>query len=198
VRIVGGRWRGRRLAALGKGDAGAHLRPTTDRTRETIFNLLINSHGIDLDGSRVLDVFAGTGALGLEALSRGAAAATFVEQGRRSLDILRENVALLDAPATILARDVRRPGPGTPHDLVFLDPPYGKGLGEAAMDALHKSNWIAPGATVVWEDGAAPMLPPFLTLRDQRRYGETIVTFATAAAPPRGGTAGDPTSPAPC
>ncbi|MEM7490813.1 MAG: 16S rRNA (guanine(966)-N(2))-methyltransferase RsmD [Pseudomonadota bacterium] len=178
MRIVAGRWRGRRLTGLGKGDAAAHLRPTTDRVREAIFNLLMNGHGLDLEGVRVLDVFAGTGALGLEALSRGAAGATFIERGRTSLAILRQNVGLLGAEATILARDARRPGAGTPHDLVFLDPPYGQGLGEAALAALHDDGWLAPGATVVWEEAEAPTLPRFLDRIDDRRYGETTITIA--------------------
>ncbi|WP_179380862.1 16S rRNA (guanine(966)-N(2))-methyltransferase RsmD [Jannaschia marina] len=180
MRIVGGIWRGRRLAALGKGDAGAHLRPTTDRVRESIFNLLTNGgYADDLDGARVLDVFAGTGALGLEALSRGAAAATFIEQGRKSLALLRENIDLLGAEARILARDARRAGPGTAHDLVFLDPPYGKGLGEAAIAALQANGWIAPDALLVWEESSPPRLDG-LTLEDQRRYGDTLVTLARA------------------
>ena len=178
MRIVGGRWRGRRLASVGKGDAAAHLRPTTDRVRESVFNLLQNGgHADALEGARVLDVFAGTGALGLEALSRGAASATFVERGRASLAILRENVALLQADARILARDARRPGPGTPHDLVFLDPPYGQGLGEAAMEALRAAGWIAPDALVVWEEAVPPRLDGFVQV-DQRRYGDTLVTLA--------------------
>ncbi|WGH77441.1 16S rRNA (guanine(966)-N(2))-methyltransferase RsmD [Jannaschia ovalis] len=177
MRIVGGRWRGRRLAGLGAGDAAAHLRPTTDRVRESIFNLLINSHGLELEGLRVLDVFAGTGALGLEALSRGAATASFIEQGRKAQALLRANIAALDAPARIVARDARRPGPGTPHDLVFLDPPYGKALGEAAMAALREAGWIAPGATIVWEERAPPDLGDLEPL-DQRRYGDTTVTLA--------------------
>lgn len=181
MRIIAGRWRGRRLAGLGAGDAGAHLRPTTDRVRESIFNLIVNGgHADALDATRVLDIFAGTGALGLEALSRGAAEATFVENGRRSLVILRENVALLDAPARIHARDATRPGPGTPHDLVFLDPPYGRGLGEAAMAALGAAGWIAPGALVVWEEGVE--IAPIEGLRqiDRRRWGDTIVTLLRA------------------
>ncbi|WP_371155476.1 16S rRNA (guanine(966)-N(2))-methyltransferase RsmD [Jannaschia sp. 2305UL9-9] len=178
MRIVGGKWRGRRLAAVGKGDAAAHLRPTTDRVRESIFNLLVNGgHGDPISDARVLDVFAGTGALGLEAISRGAAAATFVEQGRKSLSILRENIALLEAPARVVSRDARRPGPGTPHDLVFLDPPYGAGMGERAIDALRTQGWIAPDALIVWEESAPPVLADLIQV-DQRRYGETCVTLA--------------------
>ena len=180
MRIVGGAWRGRRLAALGAGDAAAHLRPTSDRVREAVFNLLVNARGLDLDGLRVLDVFAGTGALGFEALSRGADTLTCIESGRKALAVLRQNAALLSAAPRIVARDARRPGPGTPHDLIFLDPPYGKGLGETAIAALHAEGWIAPGATIVWEEGRAPVLPEFLERIDDRRYGETVITIATA------------------
>lgn len=178
MRIVGGAWRGRRLASVGKGDTAAHLRPTTDRVRESIFNLLVNGGYADaLDGTRVLDVFAGTGALGLEALSRGAATATFIEQGRKSLSILRENIDLLGADGRIVARDARRPGPGTPHDLIFLDPPYGQGLGEKAITALRGAGWMADGALIVWEEAGPPILSD-LVLIDQRRYGDTTVTLA--------------------
>ena len=181
MRIVGGAWRGRRLTPLGKGDAAAHLRPTTDRVRESIFNLLLNAHGDPIDGARVLDVFAGTGALGLEALSRGATGATFIEQGRKAQAILRANIDLLGAEAQVISRDARRPGPGTAHDLVFLDPPYGKGLGEAAVTALARTGWLAPDALLVWEEAAAPSLPD-LTVIDQRRYGETTVTLGHLTA----------------
>ncbi|MCK0168817.1 16S rRNA (guanine(966)-N(2))-methyltransferase RsmD [Jannaschia sp. S6380] len=178
MRIVGGAWRGRRLATVGKGDVATHLRPTTDRVRESIFNLLENGrHGDVLRNARVLDVFAGTGALGLEALSRGASQATFIEQGRKALTLLRENMRLLDASARIVARDARKPGPGTPHDLVFLDPPYGQGLGEKAIAALRAEGWLAPDALIVWEEGTPPTLDG-LTPVDQRRYGDTIVTLA--------------------
>ena len=147
--------------------------------RESIFNLLVNGgHADALDGTAVLDVFAGTGALGLEALSRGAASATFVETGRKSLAVLRENVAVLDAPARIVTRDARRPGPGTPHGLVLLDPPYGKSLGEAALPALAANGWLAPGALIVWEEAAAPVLPTGFAPLDARRYGDTTVTLA--------------------
>jgi len=139
VRIIGGAHRGRALASIGKGDAAAHLRPTSDRVREALFNVLAGGYGDPASGARVLDLFAGTGALGLEALSRGAATATFVESGRTALSLLRENIARCGAGETarVLPLDARRPGPnpGAPHDLVFLDPPYGKGLGEAALGA---------------------------------------------------------------
>ena len=178
MRIVGGRWRGRRLTPVGAGDAAAHLRPTADRVREAVFNVLAAAHGDPVAGARVLDVFAGTGALGLEALSRGAASLTCIESGRRALALLRANAALLDAPARIVARDARRPGPGTPHDLAFLDPPYAQGLGEAALAALLAAGWLAPGALIVWEDSAPPRLPEGAVRLDERRYGDTVVTFA--------------------
>ena len=179
MRIVGGEWRGRRLSSVGKGDTAAHLRPTTDRTRESLFNILINRFGDPITGSRVLDVFAGTGALGLEALSRGATEALFIEQGRKAQAILRENITLLNAPAQILTKDARRPGPAPdqPFELVFLDPPYGKGLGEVAMEALK--DWIAPEALVVWEESTAPNAPPWLQEKDQRAYGDTLISFFT-------------------
>jgi 16S rRNA (guanine966-N2)-methyltransferase len=167
---------------VGKGDTGAHLRPTTDRTRESLFNLLQNgTHGDLCAGARVLDVFAGTGALGLEALSRGAETAVFIENGRKSQAILRENIQMLEAPAQVISRDARKPGPcpGAPFDLVFLDPPYGRSLGEAALNALK--NWIAPGAMLVWEDAKAPEVPGGFAQVDQRRYGETLITLVQKA-----------------
>ena len=182
MRIVGGRWRGRRLAAVGQGDAAAHLRPTTDRVRESVFNLLRNSQGLDFEGLAVLDAFAGTGAFGFEALSRGAARATFLDTGRKAQGLLKENARLLGAEAvSIQARDATRPGAGAAHGLVFLDPPYGRGLGEAALAALQAGGWIAPGATVVWEEGAEVAAPPGWAVLDARRYGDTRVTLLRAA-----------------
>ncbi|CUH59731.1 16S rRNA (guanine(966)-N(2))-methyltransferase RsmD [Thalassobacter stenotrophicus] len=178
MRIIGGNWRGRRLTSVGKGDTAAHLRPTTDRTRESLFNLLQNgTHGDLCADARVLDIFAGTGALGLEALSRGADAAVFIENGRKSQAILRENIQMLGADAQVITRDARKAGPcpGAPFDLVFLDPPYGKSLGEAAVTALN--DWIAPGAMLVWEDAKAPEIPGGFEQVDQRRYGETLITL---------------------
>ena len=180
MRIVGGRWGGRRLAPVGRGDPHGHLRPTTDRVREALFNALTHGrHAVDLDGARVLDAFAGTGALGLEALSRGAARATFLERGRPALALLRANLDLLGAhdAARVVARDATRPGPGEAHDLLFLDPPYGAGLGERALPALLAEGWLAPGATVAGEE-AAPMDPvPGTALLDRRPHGDTVVTL---------------------
>lgn len=187
MRIVGGKWRGTALAAVGRGDAAAHLRPTADRVRESLFNILTQGrHGNRVAGARVLDLFAGTGALGLEALSRGAASATFVENGRTALALLERNIALCRATeaARVLRRDATRPGEGAAHDLVFLDPPYGKGLGETALEAARAGGWLSPGALVVWEEGAAPALPGWLTLIDTRRYGAANLTFAEVTDAP--------------
>ncbi|MTJ04999.1 MAG: 16S rRNA (guanine(966)-N(2))-methyltransferase RsmD [Sediminimonas qiaohouensis] len=185
MRIIAGKWRSRALASVGKGDAGAHLRPTTDRTRESLFSMLAGGRFDDpITGARVLDLFAGTGALGLEALSRGAAQATFVEDGRKALSLLRQNVEICGAQehCTVLRRDARRLGAneGTAHDLVFLDPPYGKGLGEKAMAAALNGGWIAPGALVVWEESAEIVPPEGLLPLDSRRYGDTQITLLRA------------------
>jgi 16S rRNA (guanine966-N2)-methyltransferase len=182
MRIVGGARRGLRLADVGEGDAGAHLRPTTDRVREAIFNLLQNSPRPDpVPGARVLDLFAGTGALGLEALSRGAGRVTFVEDGTAGRALIRENIEKMKAGGVsdLYRRDATRMGPNrdAPFTLVFLDPPYGLGLGEKALASCTQDNWIAPGATLVWEE-STPMAPPKgFVLNDQRRYGDTWVTL---------------------
>ena len=182
MRIVGGARRGLKLADVGAGDIAAHLRPTTDRVREAIFNLLQNSARPDpVPDARVLDLFAGTGALGLEALSRGAARVTFIEDGAAGRALIRENIEKMQAGGVtdLYRRDATRMGPnrGAPFSLIFLDPPYGKGLGDSALASCVEGNWIAPGATIVWEE-SAPM--PALTgfqLNDQRRYGDTWVTL---------------------
>jgi len=186
VRIIAGSHRGLRLAAVGKGDPGAHLRPTSDRVRESLFNLLLNGrHGDPVTGARVLDLFAGTGALGLEALSRGAAHVTFVDYGTKALALIRENVAKCRAEdaTRIVRRDATRLGanPAAPHDLVFLDPPYGKGLGDRALAAALAGGWIAPGALVVWEEGGETDPPAGLEVLDRRRYGETSLAILRRA-----------------
>lgn len=187
MRIVGGRWRGKALAEVGAGDAAAHLRPTTDRVRESVFNLLQNGrHGDPVPGARVLDLFAGTGALGLEALSRGAVHATFVDDGTAVRALLRDNIGRCGAQgmSKVFRRDARDLGPlrGAPATLVFLDPPYGQGLGEAALRAAMDGGWVAPGARIVWEESAAPLAPAGLTLLEERRYGGTVVTMLERTA----------------
>ena len=184
MRIIGGTRRGTRLAEVGTGDPAAHLRPTSDRVREAIFNLLTNSLHLDLAGLRVLDLFAGTGALGLEAISRGAAHVTFADNGPAALALLRRNIDILRAAKTaaVLRLDATRLGrnPGGPFDLVFLDPPYGRGMGEAALASALAGGWLAAGAVVVWEECAPPPVPAQVTPIDQRRYGDTWITILRA------------------
>lgn len=185
MRIIGGRARGLHLAPVGSGDAAAHLRPTSDRVREAIFNLLINGKaaqgGDPVTGARVLDLFAGTGALGLEALSRGAAYATFVDDGKVAQGLIRRNIALMRSSdeTTLLHANATRlpPNSGPAFDLIFLDPPYGKSLGDTALTSCLANGWLAPGACIVWEDGTAPLPPQGFGLVDQRKYGDTFVTL---------------------
>lgn len=186
MRIIGGQFRGLHLAPVGTGDPKAHLRPTSDRVRESIFNLLVNGgHGDPITGARVLDLFAGTGALGLEALSRGAAQATFVDDGTAARALLRRNIELTRTMGVtdVWRRDATQMGAnkGDRFGLVFLDPPYGKGLGEAALGSLLGGGWLAPDALVVWEEGVAPLPPAGFDTVDQRRYGDTHVTLLRVA-----------------
>ena len=181
MRIIGGRWRGLHLAEVGAGDPKSHLRPTSDRVREAIFNLLINgTHGDLVAGADVLDLFAGTGALGLEALSRGAATVTLVDSGRIAQTIIAQNIAKMKAETqvTILAKDATKlPVAATGCSLIFLDPPYGKSLGEAALASARTQGWLAPGDMILWEDSAPPTSPQGFAHLDQRRYGDTWVTL---------------------
>jgi 16S rRNA (guanine966-N2)-methyltransferase len=188
MRIVGGQFRGRRLAAPGdQGGGKAHLRPTSDRVRESIFNLLSHGDYPEIEGTRVLDLFAGTGALGFEALSRGAARAVFIDDGPAARGLIRQNIETLGVigQTKLWRRDATRLGPcrGEAYDLIFLDPPYGKGLGEAALTSAIAGAWIAPGAVIVLEEArdAEFALPDGLVQTDQRSYGETAVTFLRAA-----------------
>ncbi|GHC55575.1 16S rRNA (guanine(966)-N(2))-methyltransferase RsmD [Neogemmobacter tilapiae] len=190
MRIIGGARRGLHLADVGAGDPAAHLRPTSDRVREAMFNLIQNGKAAaksdPVRGKRVLDLFAGTGALGLEALSRGASDVTFVDDGKVALALLKANIEKMQAQETteVLRRDATKPATntGAAFDLIFLDPPYGKGLGELALAAAQIGGWIAAKALIVWEEGSEPTLPAGFTLIDQRRYGETVVTLLRAAA----------------
>ncbi|MFV0358431.1 16S rRNA (guanine(966)-N(2))-methyltransferase RsmD [Tropicimonas sp.] len=181
MRIIAGTNRGLALASVGRGDPAAHLRPTSDRVRESLFNLLAHSHGDPVPGARVLDLFAGTGALGFEALSRGAAHATFVDDGGKARALLRENIERTHSQGVtrVFRRDATRLGAlrGAPCDLIFLDPPYGKGLGERALASAGAGGWLAPGALVVWEENAPQDAPEDFTAIDRRQYGDTHVTI---------------------
>lgn len=180
MRIVAGEFRGRSLATPKSND----IRPTTDRARESLFNILSHSYPGALDDTRVLDLFAGTGALGLEALSRGCRQALFVEQGVEGRGILRVNIEALglQGRAKIFRRDAIDLGPvGTmePFQLVFADPPYGKGLGERALEAAAAGGWLVPGALAVLEERAdvRPQLSPAFELRDTRAFADTHMHF---------------------
>lgn len=176
MRIIGGRWRGRRLLA----PAGEATRPTADRARQALFDMLMHSPWAAgaVPGAVVLDVFAGTGALGLEALSRGAAMAVFIEQDRAALAVLRANIAACKAEgaARVVAADARRPpqpaaGSAGAATLVLLDPPYGKDLVPAALSALGKAGWIAPQALILAEVGAGEPPPTPAPLLLDRVFG---------------------------
>ncbi|MGB7286508.1 MAG: 16S rRNA (guanine(966)-N(2))-methyltransferase RsmD [Salaquimonas sp.] len=174
MRIVGGKFRGRRLST----PSSDKIRPTTDRTRESLFNILGNQ--IDFEGKRVIDVFAGTGALGLEAMSRGCGYVLFVEESAEARGLLRTNVEALglQGASRIFKRDATKIGEAgtiTPFDLVFLDPPYGKQLGEQALAALVRGGWLSMDALIVLEERAdcLPESLDGLSVLDTRIFGET-------------------------
>jgi len=184
MRIVGGRFRGRRLAA----PRSPAIRPTSDRLREALFNILAHSYGDPVTGARVLDLFAGTGALGLEALSRGAAFALFVDQGAAARALIRQNVATLGlgGATRIYRRDATKLGPVhplAPFSLAFLDPPYGKGLAEQALASARDGRWLAPEALVVVEEAAHAGLkaPEGFEELERRRYDDTELVFLRLA-----------------
>jgi 16S rRNA (guanine966-N2)-methyltransferase len=184
LRVVGGELRGRPLAAP-RSDA---IRPTTDRTREAVFNIIAHSQSVRLEGARVLDLFAGTGALGIEALSRGAAHCLFIEESAEGRGLIRTNVETmgLQGRTKIFRRDATMLGEtGTiqPFDIVFADPPYGKGLGERALAAALAGGWLKERALVMVEEAAgSPFQPPAgLKLVQRRDYGDTTVTFCERA-----------------
>jgi 16S rRNA (guanine966-N2)-methyltransferase len=189
MRIVAGRFRGTRLAAPGaEGGGAAHLRPTSDRVRESLFNLLAHGDYPPIEGARVLDLFAGTGALGFEAISRGAAEdAVFVDDHAPSRALIRENADRLGLTGRIKIwrREATRLGPcrGAPYGLVFADPPYRSGLGPAALASALEGGWIAPGAVVVLETAAGEEVasPSALAIADDRRYGDTRILILTRA-----------------
>jgi 16S rRNA (guanine966-N2)-methyltransferase len=189
MRIVGGDLRGRSLAPP-RGDA---IRPTSDRTRESVFNVLAHRYPERLNGARVLDLFAGTGALGLEALSRGAGFAMFVEEGVEGRGLIRTNVEAfgLTGRTKIFRRDATRLGDaGTiqPFGLLFADPPYGKGLGERALASALAGGWLTQDAICVIEEAAsAPFGPiPGFVVDDERGYGDTVVRFLKRDGLPSG------------
>jgi 16S rRNA (guanine966-N2)-methyltransferase len=183
MRIVGGRLRSRPLA----GPTSDAVRPTSDRSREALFNILTHAYGDPMSGARVLDLFAGTGALGLEALSRGAAHALFVDEGVQARALLRQNIETLGLGGVtrIFRRDATKLGPAhplEPFDLVFLDPPYGKGLAEKALASAREGGWLKPEALIVVEEAveAGFTAPDGFEELERRRYDDTEFVFLRA------------------
>lgn len=184
MRIVGGEFRGRPLAT----PRDQAIRPTTDRTREALFNVLAHRFGDRLQGARVLDLFAGTGALGIEALSRGATQCIFIEESAQGRGLIRDNVEALglQGRTKIFRRDATRLGEaGTiqPFTLLFADPPYGKGLGEQALASALAGGWLVPGALCVVEEAASAGFGAVesFSLIDERSYGETVIRLLEVA-----------------
>ena len=182
MRIIAGQRRGKRLAA----PVDRTIRPTGDRIRESIFNIL----GPRVTGAVVLDVFAGTGALGIEALSRGARSACFVDQDQRAVGLIRRNLdaCRFAAPSRVVHRDALEglpmPAAGEPlYDLVFMDPPYDRGMVAPALDRLARQRIVAPQALIIVEHARNEPLPaaglPWVST-DRRRWGKTLVSFLAA------------------
>ena len=187
MRIIAGEFRGRALASVGKGDAGAHLRPTTDRVRESLFNVL--NHQIDFEGLRVLDLFAGTGALGFEAMSRGAVAVDWVEQAAPAARMLEDNVKQLEAEgATVHEADayffLDRRNPGRAFDIVFLDPPFDEGRYDELCGLLDENGWLSDGARIyVEQDRRSPKcaLPAGWEITREKTAGNVRYSLISSA-----------------
>ena len=185
MRIVGGQFRGRTLAT----PKSLAVRPTADRLREALFNILVHAYGDPVAGARVLDLFAGTGALGLEALSRGAAFALFIDDVAEARALIRENVEALGlgGMSRIFRRDATKLGaahPVEPSSLVFLDPPYRQGLAEKALVSARAGGWLTPDALIVVEEAAAAgfKAPAGFEESERRRYDDTEVVFLRLAS----------------
>jgi 16S rRNA (guanine966-N2)-methyltransferase len=180
MRVVGGRLRSREIAA----PKSSAIRPTADRLRESLFNILTHGYGDPVSGARVLDLFAGTGALGIEALSCGADYVLFVDEGAEARALLRENTQTLGLAGVtrIFRRDATELGPCYPVEpftLAFLDPPYGKGLAEQALTSAREGKWLLPGAIVVVEESkdAAFKPPDGYEELERRAYDDTEFVF---------------------
>ncbi len=183
MRVVGGRLRGRNLAS----PQTREIRPTADRLRESVFNILLHAYGDPIANARVLDLFAGTGALGIEAISRGAAFALFVDNGTEARALLRNNVESLGLGGVtkVFRRDATNLGPAhpvEPFSLAFLDPPYGKGLAEQALASLRDGGWLTNDALVVVEEAKAASFaaPEGFTELERRAYDDTEFVFLRA------------------
>jgi len=176
MRVVGGRLKGRNLVS----PSSREIRPTADRLRESLFNILVHAYGDPVEGARVLDLFAGTGALGIEAISRGAKFTLFVDNGTEARALLRNNIEALGLGGVtkVFRRDATDLGPVHPVEpfaLAFLDPPYGKGLAEKALVSLRDGGWLMPGAVAVVEEAkaAAVVAPDGYEELERRAYDDT-------------------------
>jgi len=186
MRVIGGSLRGRALAAP-KSQA---VRPTADRLRQALFNILVHAYGDPVSGARVLDLFAGTGGLGIEALSRGAAFALFIDDGAEARALLRENTTSLGLGGTsrIFRRDATKLGPAhpvEPFSLAFLDPPYGRMLAEKSLASARGGAWFTPDALIVVEEAAksAFTTPEGFMELERRRYDDTEFVFLRLVNP---------------
>ena len=182
MRVIGGRLKGRNIASPASND----IRPTQDRLREALFNILMHAYENPIDGARVLDLFAGTGALGIEAVSRGAAFTLFVDNGAEARALLRNNVEALGLGGVtkVYRRDATNLGPAypvEPFSLVFLDPPYKRGLADKALASLREGKWLTPEALVVVEESKAAFVAAegFDEL-ERRAYDDTEFVFLHA------------------
>jgi 16S rRNA (guanine966-N2)-methyltransferase len=183
MRVVAGRLRGRNIASPSSND----IRPTQDRLRESVFNILMHAYENPVLDARVLDLFAGTGALGIEAISRGAAFTLFVDNGAEARALLRNNVEALGLGGVtkVFRRDATNLGPAypvEPFSLAFLDPPYGRSLAEKALASMREGKWLVPGALVVVEEAKAAALsaPEGFEELERRAYDETEFVFLRA------------------
>jgi 16S rRNA (guanine966-N2)-methyltransferase len=184
MRVVAGRLKGRSLASPSSRD----IRPTADRLRESVFNILMHAYDDPIQDARVLDLFAGTGALGIEAVSRGAKFALFVDNGAEARALLRNNVEALGLGGVtkVFRRDATNLGPAhpvEPFSLAFLDPPYGKGLGEKALASLREGGWLTPGALLIVEEAKAAgfVTPERFDELERRAYDDTEFVFLRVA-----------------
>ena len=181
MRIIAGKYKGRHLASVGKGDTKYNLRPTSDKVRESLFNILINGNfGDVVANARVLDLFAGTGALGIEAVSRAAECARLIDTGRVASQLIQKNLALLGNPDTIhfdrLNACALPRNSDLPYELVFLDPPYGKNLAPGAIKSAQNQGWVASSGLVICEENSHVAPPAGFESIQTRKFGETVIT----------------------
>lgn len=186
MRVIAGKFRGLRLKSIGSTPANKSLRPTTDRVRENLFNILSGGkYGNILNGARVLDMFAGTGILGIEAISRGASHATLFEKCVSTFKLIQDNIKLTNTINEINVMNTNvmhlEQCKTEPFNLVFIDPPYQKNFGKPALARALEFGWLSEGALVVWEESTSPEVPKEFEWLDEKKYGNTVLTFLTTS-----------------